>query len=84
MQEIKMNTGKSVRINNQKGFTLVEIICVLIIMGVMVSVAIKKFQSALKINAVQLVNESDTFRIFSHEGCSILVASAYQWLSQLS
>jgi len=43
MQEIKLNTGKIVRINNQKGFTLVEIICVLIIMGVMVSVAIKKF-----------------------------------------
>lgn len=42
MQEIKLNTGKSVRINNQKGFTLIEIICVLIIMGVIASVAIKK------------------------------------------
>ena len=42
MQGLKLNTGKSVRINNQKGFTLIEIICVLIIMGVMFSVATKK------------------------------------------
>ena len=38
-----MNTGKSVRIDNQKGFTLIELISVLIIMGVMGSIAIKKY-----------------------------------------
>ena len=38
-----MNTGKSVRIDNQKGFTLIELISVLIIMGVMASIAIKKY-----------------------------------------
>ena len=43
MQKIKLKMGKSVRINNQKGFTLIEIISVMIIMGVMVSVVIKKF-----------------------------------------
>jgi prepilin-type N-terminal cleavage/methylation domain-containing protein len=43
MQKIKLKMGKSVRINNQKGFTLLELISVLIIMGVMVSVVIKKF-----------------------------------------
>jgi len=42
MLEIKLNTGKSVRIDKQKGFTLIEIICVLIIMGVIASIAIKK------------------------------------------
>ena len=40
---MKLKTGKSVRIDNQKGFTLIEVISVLIIMGVMVSVGIKKF-----------------------------------------
>ena len=43
MQEIKLKTGKSVRLDNQKGFTLIELISVLIIMGVIVSVAIKKY-----------------------------------------
>jgi prepilin-type N-terminal cleavage/methylation domain-containing protein len=43
MQKIKLKMGKRVRINNQKGFTLIELISVLIIMGVIVSVAIKKF-----------------------------------------
>jgi prepilin-type N-terminal cleavage/methylation domain-containing protein len=43
MQKIKLKMGKSVRINNQKGFTLIELTSVLIIMGVMVSVVIQKF-----------------------------------------
>jgi prepilin-type N-terminal cleavage/methylation domain-containing protein len=43
MKEIKLKMGKRVRINNQKGFTLIELVSVLIIMGVMVSVVIKKF-----------------------------------------
>lgn len=47
------------------------------------SSALKKFQRALNIPAVQLVEESDGYRFFSNEGQSILVAPAYQWLSQL-
>ncbi len=43
MQKIKLKMSKSVRIINQNGFTLIELISVLIIMGVMVSVVIKKF-----------------------------------------
>ncbi len=43
MQNIKLEPAKSVRTDNQKGFTLIELISVLIIMGVMVSVVIKKF-----------------------------------------
>ena len=47
------------------------------------SSALKKFQRALNIPAVQLVEEIDGYRFFSNEGQSILVAPAYQWLSQL-
>lgn len=47
------------------------------------SPALKKFQPALNIPAIQLIEESDGYRVFSHEGQSILVAPAYQWLSQL-
>ena len=47
------------------------------------SPALKKFQRALNIPAIQLIEESDGYRVFSHEGQSILVAPAYQWLSQL-
>ena len=43
MQKIKFKIGIGARINNQKGFTLIELISVLIIMGVIVSVAIKKY-----------------------------------------
>ena len=43
MKKIKLNTGKSVRLDNQKGFTLIELISILVIMGVLVSVAIKKY-----------------------------------------
>ena len=43
MQKINLNTCKSARIDNQKGFTLIELISVMVIMGVMLSVAIKKF-----------------------------------------
>ena len=43
MQKINFNTCKSARIDNQKGFTLIELISVMVIMGVMLSVAIKKF-----------------------------------------
>ncbi len=47
------------------------------------SSALKKFQRALNIPAVQLVEGSDGYRFFSNEDQSILVAPAYQWLSQL-
>jgi len=47
------------------------------------SPALKKFQRGLNIPAIQLIEESDGYRVFSHEGQSILVAPAYQWLSQL-
>ena len=47
------------------------------------SSAVKKFQRALNIPAVQLVEESNGYRFFSNEGQSILVVPAYQWISQL-
>ena len=43
MQKLKLNADKSVRIDNQKGFTLIELISVLIILGVMASVLAKKY-----------------------------------------
>ena len=42
-----------------------------------------KFQNALNIPAVQLVNEGDGYRRFSNNGQPILVAPAFQWLAQL-
>jgi predicted AAA+ superfamily ATPase len=47
------------------------------------SKALKIFQQALKIPAVQLINEGNGFRIFSNGNQSILVVPAYQWLSRL-
>lgn len=44
---------------------------------------LRKFQSALNIPAVQLNEETEGYRLFSNNGQSILVAPAYQWLSQL-
>ncbi len=43
MQKTILNAGKDVRLGSQKGFTLIELISVMVIMSVMVSVAIKKF-----------------------------------------
>ena len=43
MKEFKLEKCKSIRFDNQNGFTLIELISVLIIMGVMVSVVINKF-----------------------------------------
>lgn len=42
-----------------------------------------KFQNALNIPAVQLVNEGDGYRRFSNNSQPILVAPAFQWLAQL-
>lgn len=47
------------------------------------SPTLKKFQNALRIPAVQLIGEDEGYRIFSSDDRSILVAPAYQWLSQL-
>lgn len=45
--------------------------------------ALKKFQNSLNVPAVQLVEEGATFTLSSNGGQQILVAPAYQWLSQL-
>ena len=45
--------------------------------------ALKKFQTALKIPAVQLLLEHEGYKLISNNGQSILIAPAYQWLSQL-
>lgn len=47
------------------------------------SAALKKFQLALDIPAVQLIAESEGFRLVRNEDQHILVAPAYQWLSGL-
>ena len=45
--------------------------------------ALRKFQAALKIPAVQLIENAEGYRLFANDGQSILVAPACQWLSQL-
>ena len=45
--------------------------------------ALRKFQNFLNVPAVQLVSEGDTFSLLSNGSQQILVAPAYQWLSQL-
>ena len=47
------------------------------------SPALKKFQRALKVPAVQLTDEGEGYRLLSNEDQHILIAPAYQWLSQL-
>ena len=47
------------------------------------SLALKKFQDVLQIPAVQLVEESEGFRLVSNGKQRILIAPAYQWLSIL-
>jgi hypothetical protein len=44
---------------------------------------LRKFQSTLKIPAVQLNEEAEGYRLLSNNGQSILVAPAHLWLSQL-
>jgi len=41
------------------------------------------FQRALNIPAVQLTNEGDSYKLLSNDRNKILIAPAYQWLSQL-
>ena len=47
------------------------------------SLPLKKFQKTLNIPAVQLTDEDKGYRMVSNNDQSILVAPAYQWLSQL-
>lgn len=47
------------------------------------SKSLQIFQRALNIPAVQLTNEGDRYRLVSNDRNKILIAPAYQWLSQL-
>ncbi len=47
------------------------------------SPSLKKFQTALKIPAVQLIIDGDVYKILLNRNQPILVAPAYQWLAQL-
>ncbi len=47
------------------------------------SKSLQIFQSALNVPAVQLTNEGDSYRLVSNDKNKILIAPAYQWLSQL-
>jgi len=47
------------------------------------SPALKKFQGMLSIPAVQLIGQSDGYRLLSNGDQYILVAPGYQWLSML-
>ncbi len=51
--------------------------------GTQPSTALKKFQIALNIPAVQLLQELEGYKLVSNNGQNILIAPAYQWLSQL-
>lgn len=47
------------------------------------SLILKKIQRVLNIPAIQLINEGSGYQMLSNEKQSILIAPAYQWLSQL-
>jgi predicted AAA+ superfamily ATPase len=47
------------------------------------SPSLKKFQTVLKIPAVQLLLEHEGYKLISNNDQNILIAPAYQWLSQL-
>jgi len=47
------------------------------------SSALKKFQTALNIPELQLIDDAEGYRILSNKDQAILVVPAYQWLSQL-
>lgn len=65
--------------NNRKPFLLIEAK----LSESKPTVPLRKFQSFLNIPAVQLNEEAEGYRLFSNNGQSILIAPAYQWLSQL-
>ncbi len=66
-------------INEHKPFLLVEAK----LTDTQPSPALKKFQRALKVPAVQLTDEGEGYRLLSNEDQQILIVPAYQWLSQL-
>jgi len=47
------------------------------------SSTLKRFQNALSVPAVQLIGDDEGYRMLSNNDQFILVAPAYQWLSQL-
>ena len=47
------------------------------------SPALLKFQTTLKIPAVQLINQSGGYRLLSNDDQQILIAPSWQWLSTL-
>jgi predicted AAA+ superfamily ATPase len=47
------------------------------------SPVLRKFQNILRVPAVQLIEESDSFRTITNEGQKLLIAPASQWLSRL-
>lgn len=47
------------------------------------SKSLQTFQRALNVPAVQLTNDGDNYRLISNDKNKILIAPAYQWLSQL-
>jgi len=65
--------------NNRKPFLLVEAKS----SDESVAVNLKRFQVALNVPAVQLVDNMDGFKRFDNEGCQLLVSSALRWLVNL-
>jgi len=65
--------------NNRKPFLLIEAK----IADEQPSKSLQIFQRALNIPAVQLTNEGNSYKLVSNDRNKILVAPAYQWLSQL-
>jgi len=47
------------------------------------STALLKFQTTLKVPAVQLINRSGGYRLLSNDDQQILIAPSRQWLSML-
>jgi uncharacterized protein len=47
------------------------------------STALMKFQTTLKVPAVQLINRSGGYRLLSNDDQQILIAPSWQWLSML-